>query len=391
MRFALVMASLALLLCSGRPACGDGGLMVKEVGQASSVAASPKQEAVLIRDGNVIQVTLRTHYRSGPEELAWVVPVPAKPDSVEKADDQVFQELESYTTPRFTLLERRGGCGIGCGAGDSSAVIGQVVVAATGTAGIFDYTVLAATGVESLIRWLRDRQFAVPDGAEAVFQRYVDKKWFWLAIRVRSEETDKPTLALHPIRYTYRDKALVYPLVISSVSADEENEILLYVLATGRHRCENWTNATIPPDDLELDDQTPSGTNYEKLVREITRRSGGRVFFTEFAHGVDEPDTRHLLRVVTGEHPTSDADHFSPVPQVFYLTRLRAIIAPEAMDRDVVLVPEQGEAVWNHYYLHADAAGGDRATAVVLFALAAVVIGVCLLRLECRLGARGRR
>lgn len=365
--------------------------MVKEVGKAKSVAASPKQEAVLIRDGQVIEVTLRTHYRSGPGELAWVVPVPAKPDSVEKADDKVFRVLESQTTPRFTLLQPKSGCGIGCSAGDSSEITGQVVVAATGRAGIFDYTVLAATGVESLIGWLRDRQFAVPNGAEAVFQRYVDMEWYWLAIRVRSEQSDKPTLALHPIRYTYRDSSLVYPLVISSISADEENEIVLYVLATARHQCENWTNVTIPSADLQLDDETPSGTNYEKLVRETTQRNGGQVFVTEFANNTDTVGFRPLLEAITGEDPMSYVDHFSPEPQMVYLTRLRAIVAAEAMDRDVVLVPDQGGDVWNSYNLHSDAAGRNTAgAAVTVLILAGPWLGLCLLRRSQRRSRRER-
>jgi len=389
MRLIPTIACLGLALSARHLAWADGGLMVKEVGQAESVAASPKQEAVLIRNGDVIEVTLRTHYRSGPEELAWVVPVPAKPETVEKAEDKVFRELESYTTPRFTLLQAKSGCGIGCSAGDSSAITGQVVVAARGRAGIFDYTVLAATGVESLIAWLRDRRFALPAGAEAVFQRYVDMGWYWLAIRVRSEESDKPTLALHPIKYTYHDTALVYTLVISSVSADEENEIVLYVLATARHRCENWTNVTIASDDLQLDDETPSGTNYEKLVRHTTQRNEGHVFVTEFAHEMDNVGLRPLLKAITAPDP--DVEGVSQYHQVVYLTRLRAIIAAEAMDRDVILVPDQGDAVWNHYYLHADAAGRNTAgAAVAVLILAGPWLGLCLLRRSQRRARRER-
>jgi hypothetical protein len=353
------------------------------------VAASPKQEAILVRDGDLTQVTLRTHYRSGPEELAWVVPVPAKPVSVTRADDSTFQKLGSLTTPSFTLLERKRGCGIGCSGGDTTPITGHVIVAETGRAGIFDYTVLTATGVESLTNWLRERHFAVPDGAEAVFQRYVDEDWYWLAIRVNSEESDKPTLALHPIKYTYRDTDLIYPLVISRLSADEENEILLYVLSTGRYRCENWGNATIGSQNLELDEESPSGTNYEKLFHQITRRNGGHVFITEFADNTYV--LGHHVEVITRSY----VDDSSKEARGVYVTRLRAVISPEAMDRDVTLVRGQEGDVSNDHYLDADAAGrntgGDLATTAVLFGLVALTIGLCLLRLERRMGAPGRR
>ncbi|HUT89506.1 MAG TPA: DUF2330 domain-containing protein [Thermoguttaceae bacterium] len=363
--------------------------MVKEVGRAVSVAASPKQEAILEKYGEFVKITLRTHYRSGPDELAWVVPVPSKPLSVAKADDEAFRYLEGWTAPRFTTLQRTSGCGIGCSGGDSTPVVGRVVVAETGRAGIFDYTVLTASGVETLVAWLRDRQFAVPDGAESVLRRYVEKGWYWLAIRVRSEESDKPTLAMHPIKYTYHDTDFVYPLVISSVSADEENEIVLYVLADCRHRPQNWTNVTIPSDDLQLDDKTPSGTNYEKLVRQMTHRDGGHVFVTEFADDIDAVAFRPLLKAITAKDP--DVERFSPQPLALHLTRLRAIVGPEAMDRDVTLVQDHGGAVRNDYYLDVHAAS-THASGMALTALifAGPWLGLWLLSRSHRL-ARGHR
>ena len=65
------------------------------------------------------------------------------------------------------------------------------------------------------------------------------------------------------------------------------------------------------------------------------------------------------------------------------------------MDRDVTLVRDHEGDVWNHYYLDADAAtgnaGGGLATTVLLFGFVALTIGLCIVRLERRLGTRGSR
>jgi hypothetical protein len=320
---------------------------IKYVGTSHALVASPKQEVLLIREGNEVQVTLRTHFRAGPEELAWIVPVPARPTNIAKADDDVFVELESHTAPQFRYLEPSSGFHIGCAGAQSEQVHTGVVVAETGSAGIFDYVVLEATDADRLTEWLEANEYVVPAGAESVFRRYVERHCWWLAIRLRAEHAEQPTLAPHPIRYSYESPELVFPLVISRLSADKLNEIVIYVLGARRYVCENWDNAAIEdrthprfnnaidPEALRLDEQSPSGTNYEELFARLTERRGGHVFFTEFASGLDDESLRPLLQKLHGKTDLHDS-------RIVYLTRLRALVKPAAMDRDVTLVPAEG-------------------------------------------------
>ena len=100
-----------------------------------------------------------------------------------------------------------------------------------------------------------------------------------------------------------------------------------------------------------------------------------------------------MLEAITGEDPMAYGDPFSPEPQVVYLTRLRASIAPEAMDRDVILVPDQGGDVWNDYLLHAGAADTDADADAAGAAVAVLVLAVPWLGLRalCRSSRRRRR
>ena len=70
-------AGLLGILLGAHIGLGDGVMMPKKIGRSTQMVASPKQEALLVTDGEMVKVILRTHFRAGPEELAWVVPVPA--------------------------------------------------------------------------------------------------------------------------------------------------------------------------------------------------------------------------------------------------------------------------------------------------------------------------
>jgi hypothetical protein len=360
------LLSVFLFLLLGDLAARADGVMVERtpLGHAAKMVASPRQEALLIRDGDRIRVTLRTSFRGGPKELAWIVPVPQKPEGIGEADDALFAELENMTAPRFEQVVRVEGH-IGCSANRSSQPIGRVVVAETGRAGIYDYTVLAATGTTALGHWLRENHYNVPAGAEPIFANYVRLGWWWLAIRLDAQHTNGAVLAPHPIRYTYHDHRLVYPLIISQLSADESNEVVLYVLSNVSYGCENWANQTIEAEELKVQNGAPSGTNYEQVFQDATRREGGHLFVTEFARNLGDDAFRPLLNELDGEDR-----------RTLYLTRLRAVVPRPSMDRDVILVPRFEHPVYGVRKLKSGrtSMGGADVTAVIGLLLVVFVV-----------------
>jgi hypothetical protein len=337
---------LALVLLFPAIAWADGFMTAKPTGpvtvqtQSKQMVASPRQEALLIFDGSTVRVVLRTYFRAGPKELAWIIPVPQAPTEVQAADKNVFGRLEQQTAPRFYWVERRakstdtfGGAlgGGGTEGGGEDVLERGVFVEAAGTAGIFEWTVLGATDADKLLAWLTNNQYAVPDGARPVVDLYVQGGWHWLAVKVRPDVANQKTLAPHPITYTYRDDKLVYPLVISQLSADRRNEIVLYVLARKRFVVENWPNTVISAGLLKREPSSPSGTNYERLVALQTVKNRGHLFIAEYSFDLKAGGRRELLDFLVSAG-VAQAD--SPLT---YLTRLRAIMTPESMDRDVIL------------------------------------------------------
>lgn len=373
MRRAICSVAGVLWLVSA--AYGDGCMMSVRVADAENLVSSPKQEALLVTDGAKVTVVLRTHFRAGPKELAWIVPVPAKPTDIAPEKDELFESLMDETTPHFYMkMGRSHWFGCGCAAEHTEDMVAgsAVTVESTGTAGMFQYAVLSATGGEGLSKWLDENHYVTPTGAKEALSPYIKAGWYFLAMRLRPEASkDGAVLAPHPIRYTYQANTLVYPMIISRVSAAPENEILLYVLSTGRYACANWANGTIEQNEVKPSHgSSPSWTNYEALFREKTAAAQGHLFITEYARyaGTRSGRRADFIRWI-GDRPPTEPEPF--------LTRLRAIIPRDAMDRDVALLPVQWPDVNGEYELK-DESQSRESFAMPVIALAGLCAGIPL-------------
>ena len=357
MRYLLMPSTVLFLMVA---AVHADGMMTARVGQSVSLVQSPKQEALIIVNEHTdeIKVSIRTHFRNGPTDLAWVIPVPAIPESVEEGSEDIFRKLEEETAPVF-WVSKRSYLKCGCGAGESLPVRQAVDVVDAGIAGIFDYVVLSASDSVSLEDWLSDNKYRIPSNASPVFRRYVDLGWNWLAIRVRTEVQSQPNLAPHPISYKYRGMNVTYPLAISQLSATDEIEMVLYVLAEHRYGGKNWRNTVLDSEVFSLDSTSPSGTTYESIFRQRTTENGGHLLVTEFAHDLDNIGQRWLLAVLWGLDSEDYVLKRRGNPSYCYLTRLRAIVNKDSLDRDVVLVPASvGGSVFSRYDIQAEGDAG---------------------------------
>ena len=340
---------LPLLLCCSTLRA-DGAMFRRHMGESGPMVSSPRQEAVLAMDGQRVHVILRTHFERGPREVVWVVPVPARPTGIRAEDDGLFEELERETAPRF-VIRRPAKTGFACSSAPEHggmALESAVKVLETGSAGMYDYAVLSARDASELREWLNANGYLMPSGAEKVLDAYTKDNWHWLAMKLRPGDDARPTLAPRPITYTYEDTRLIFPMVISRISAAPRNEIVLYILARQKHEATNWSNATVRPETIEHDHRSSSGTTYEKMFDDLARRER-HVFVTEYAN---QPHTiPPKLAAATRA--------FGPaISQHGYFTRLRAIIRPEDMDRDILLGPATSTGhVSNHVQLSDVGAG----------------------------------
>jgi hypothetical protein len=356
-------------------AIGDGCALLSKsdvdvVGKAGSTVTSPRQECLLATDGKMVRVVLRTHFETPSDELAWIVPVPAKPRDIDKIDPELFAELDKATAPTFyTLVDQPGPIGCGCAQyavhepSKASRNGSSVMVYEQGTAGIFEYVVLGSTNGDELSKWLNTNGYALPIGSERILTRYVDNGWYWLAMKLRKNLPDSNKIIPHPVTYTYDAEMLTYPLVISQISASLENEIVLYVLGSTRYAPANWSNSSLndliykpykPTEEKEdfTRADTPSGTTYEHFFENATKSKDGQIFITESAQTLAKMAlTGNRDEVELQESIHQLLQDFMSTTDNLYLTRLRTVMPPKAMNRDVILVPVEWPEIDNRVYI----------------------------------------
>jgi len=377
---------LLALFATAPRVLGDGGFFFRTTANLSQT----RQEVLLAfhidATNSLPQTTyvLRSRYAGDPEAFAWVIPVPATPtDVVAHETGAVLDSLDGLTRPSFWFTggsSDTGGGGCACGAypipppllGDG----GAVEVEARGQAGIFEWAALTSTGSDALVTWLNGNGFTIPTEAGDVLNGYVEQGRHFLAVRVSEpddiEENDDGEIEIPPIQFTCQTSERFYPMVISRISAADETEVLVYVLADHRAEAANVPNALVDPDALTYDSTTASLTNYESLFTQTIADLGGVALVTEFAR--------------SSERGWGSMSWMSPLPAELLdlpcLTRMRTVIAREQMQLDFEFQDAPSdEAVSSEFWISASgdvyytaAVMGQPLAALLLFGLFCVVV-----------------
>ncbi len=189
--------------------------------------SSLDQTALLVVGPERSVAVVRTSLENAPDGAAWFMPVPARPYDLALIDDP-FPALDRLTAP---ISLGRGGFGGGGGRVGLPAPA-EVVVDARIVLGVMDIAVLSATGPEVLLQWLETEGYRAPHNAERVFGEYTQRGWWWIAVKLVGEGDDGASVP-KPLAFTY-DAPAVYPMTISSLSASEWTDVLLFVVADRR-------------------------------------------------------------------------------------------------------------------------------------------------------------
>lgn len=313
---------------------GDGGFLHLQT--ASLDLAQTRQEAVLVLQGlppdsQLPRATyvLRSRYAGTPSDFAWVIPVPNTPTNVVAHEtDALFESLDAETAPSFSIVQFVGGGGCSCGPGMAARDVGGLVqVESRGTAGVFEWAALTSNGGDALLGWLSDNGFEVGVDAAPILDKYIQQESHFLAVKVQEPKTpgDEGEVEIPPLQFSCQTTKWYYPMAISRISAAQETEVVIYVLADHRMEGQNVPNALISASALEFDATNPSLTNYETLFHQTIESHGGLALITEFAGS-------------TQNRPLWNVDDWPAAPpgtsDLPFLTRMRSIISRERLDRD---------------------------------------------------------
>ncbi len=136
-----------------------------------------------------------------------------------------------------------------------------------------------------------------------------------------------PAGPIDAISFTFAGDTPMLPLVLTSIAAVQDMEIVTYVLADERYAPDNYGDARIYDDQVTLNADGTS--DYDELLPGWIDEAGGRAWATEFAGPtdwiVDRADVSSKL-LAGREH----------------LTRFRTIISPDEMTLDPCWAPAPG-------------------------------------------------
>jgi len=324
------------------------------VGQPSAVTAHRMAIALSNRGTTLWD---QFEYQGAPEDFVWVLPVSGGQDvTVELSDDTFFQVLQQRTQVTLQAPARPGGGGGGSfalGCGNDAALDGAgsgptsspVVVYNEAVIGPYETVTLGSEEAGSLVTWLQDHGYGVPDDMLPTIDHYVNGGFNFVVLRLAPGEGIQ---RMQPVRVTSPGLNTVFPLRMVAAGVLNRVALELYVFAEGRYEAQNFPNGEIDSSEISYDWST--GTfSYDDLADEILSSNEGRTWLTEFAQQVDTGSLRRTgISDESGllTYAENDVDH---VASLFaghrynpHLTRMRADLTLESLSEDLELSASMG-------------------------------------------------
>ncbi len=237
---------LAMACFASAPA---GAFCGTYLGNAGASLYNETSQVVLVRQGDVTTLTLAADYAGSMSNFGLVIPVPEglTEADVRLVDPDVIELIDVYSSPR--LVEYT--CADVYSESQSAASMcanekwsgrsyfdpngpkadGSVSVEAEFAAGEYQFVVLAATGADGLQTWLDANGYAVPQGGADVLQDYIDGGSQFLAAKVLLDQVPTGQSWLTPIQIAYASKMFSLPVLIGTISAQSEQELLIYAIS----------------------------------------------------------------------------------------------------------------------------------------------------------------
>jgi hypothetical protein len=189
-----------------------------------------KEHAILSWDGQQERIELLLDMLTDAADVGLIFPTPA-PATVTGGDRETFVDIEIAIQPREVIVDdwwEFGGYGDGGAAGGAPPVVLDQV-----QLGPVEATTLEASDTTGLTEWLDANQYAIRPEIEALLDEYVQKGWYFVALKLTS---DVPLEGgLDPIRFTFDSGELVYPMALSK-AAESQQQVRLYVFQEHRAR-----------------------------------------------------------------------------------------------------------------------------------------------------------
>lgn len=281
-------ACLSVLLLASHTsthACGGFFCTTFPISQVS-------ERILFVQGEGTVTTHVQIQYAGRPEDFAWILPVPARPD-LGVSHNELFRQLEFATQPSFILdFEGDENCFLippfvrfTVDSGED----GGVDVVAEEQVGPFDTVIITGDDPEAVAAWLRDNGYVLDNLGVDLLAPYVNAGFHFVALKLAP---DRDVGDLQPIALTYAAEKPGIPIRLTAVATEPDLGVLAWVLAEKRAIPENYLHVEINEAKI---DWLNGGTNYADLVAEAANEAGGNAFTTDYA-GSSEVMSERLHR-----------------------------------------------------------------------------------------------
>jgi len=280
---AVLTASASVLFTPDAHACGcfappDPTVPVVQAGE----------RIVFAQEGDEVVAHIQIQYEGAASEFGWLLPVPSVPE-FSLGTDELFTRIIQQTQPRYRLdrqfpeqcdggLARGFPNGPTADAGGFESDDGDSPLVVEDSVGPFEYAVLKADDDREMFDWLVENRYFIPTGTEDVVGPYIRPNAYFLALKLRSGEDAGN---LQPIVLRYESAYPMIPIILTSVAANPDMGIQVWVLGEDRAIPRNYRHTVLNDEKI---DWFNGGRNYNDVVIEATNEApDGQSFVTEYA------------------------------------------------------------------------------------------------------------
>ncbi len=348
---AAVMAALLLVPTSADAFCGF------YINGAGGDMFNNATQVVLMRQGTRTVLSMQNNYQGPPSDFAMVIPVPVvlhEPD-VKTLPKEVFGKVDTMGAPRLVEYWEQDPCGrnedeyrrfpmappssMATAESAGAAADYGVKIEAKFTVGEYDIVILSATESTGLDRYLRDQNYQIPKGAEALLRPYVagGSKFFVAKVDPKKVRFVNGQAMLSPLRFHYDSEEFSLPIRLGLANSSGAQDLIVSILSPNqRYELANYKNVTIPTNlDVKDEVRTRFGEFYAALFDRTVEQNPGAIV-TEYAWDASTCDPCPGPQLDYGDFMTLGSDVLGGEQYGFVLTRLHARYGKDGAPNDLV-------------------------------------------------------
>ncbi|MEM7276978.1 MAG: DUF2330 domain-containing protein [Pseudomonadota bacterium] len=274
------------------------------VAKADSDLFNQASQVVLVRDKDRTVLTMANDYQGDASEFAIVIPVPTllQREQIHVTEPALIEHLDAYTAPRLVEYFDSDPCVALYEESVMSDMVKRsmpaamemeakarqqgVTIEASYTVGEYDILILSAKESNGLVRWLRDNDYKLPDGADRVVGSYVKQglKFFVAKVNLKAHEQLGYSY-LRPLQVAYESPRFMLPIRLGTLNARGKQDLYVYALTrTGRVETSNYRTVRMPSNvNVPEFVQGEFGDFYRAMFKKQLTANNDRAVFLEYA------------------------------------------------------------------------------------------------------------